>query len=260
MFCQDGKDVGRSRKIIAENIALPNENCSFSCLSSQLISSISQNNLNMNFKLISSVALFLVFSITLQAQISVGFKGSFVKAWEDYGDTFVPEGADINIEGGQFSLILNKSIGKNFQVGVEPGIVRRGAACEPGFIDFAGESRILYNYLELPVMFGAKFPLLNNRFEIFGKCGYGAAYAVSAKRKFDRPNQPNDTDAVNFSDETNKKRWDHGAYGSFGFGWNVWSGQIFLEGTYYHAMMHADTTFPSENRSVAIGVGFLQKL
>ena len=82
----------------------------------------------------------------LQAQFVLGLKSGATKAWEDYGDVVTPDGANIHINGFQLSGLAYYKITPNFWVGMEPGWVERGAACEPGFLIFNEDTKLFLNY------------------------------------------------------------------------------------------------------------------
>src|SRR5258706_10912626 len=114
--------------------------------------------------LFSLICCFSFFQIN--AQFSVGVRGGVNKAWEDYGDVEVPPNAQTHVFGFQTSALAYFEISKHFSIGVEPGYAQRGAACVPEFITFQGDSKLLFNYVELPLMLSLKFPVLKEKFEV----------------------------------------------------------------------------------------------
>ncbi len=55
-------------------------------------------------------------------------------------------------------------------------------------------------------------------------------------------------------------KFDHGAYGGIGFGFNFGMNQLFIEGNYYHGLKDFDDDNTSKNRSLQLGLGFSRSL
>ena len=211
--------------------------------------------------------LFFVLSCTaidLTAQVNIGAKGGYTKAWEDYGDVNLPENAEIDIAGFNMSVLAYLQIGQYLKVGVEPGFVQRGAACVPGWQPiFQGDTKFFLNYAELPLMVSGHLPLFQKKFEIFGKAGYGASYLASAYREqlvFGSDDPAVRTKMPLDEDSSNLNRWDHGFYGGLGLGYNFGRNQIFFETDYYRGQKDAERFNESKNRSVNFSIGYLFKL
>ena len=210
------------------------------------------------------VAVFLTAN-QLSAQFTVGIKGGYTVAWPDYGDVVLPEDAETQVNGLNASLIAYYRINDNLHVGVEPGFINRGAACVPGWQPiFVGDTKLLLNYVELPLMISGNHSFIDDKFEVFGKFGYGVSMITAAFREQtdDRgrdilpvPPLPDsrlvDIDSLN--------RFDHGLYGSAGLGYNFGVNQVFLETAYYHGMEDVDKFNTSKNRSLNISLGYLVK-
>lgn len=196
----------------------------------------------------------------LQAQISISLKAGASKAWQDYGpDVLLPDGAETHIYGLNTTLSAYYDLGKYLRVGIEPGYVRRGAACEPGFIGpFIGDTKLLLDYVQMPLMVSGKLPLMKERFELFAKLGYGPSVMMGAAREEiilngDEPAQVRREDLSDFSQ---LNRWGHGAYGGIGMGLNLGPNQIFLECQGYASFRDANSFNVSKNRSININLGF----
>jgi len=207
--------------------------------------------------------LFCCLTIHSDAQISLGVRGGYGKAWEDYGDAEVPENAKIHIPGYQASAIINVGLGKIFRLGVEPGFVRRGAACIPTFVTFTNDVKWMLNYVEMPVILTGKIPV-NQKLEIFGKAGYGVSYMTSATAVFidltgalPPSKQPMDLDNP-FG--TNIRRWDNGIYTGLGIGYNTPFGQVFLDSNYYVGMRDVTGGSTSKSRNLQLGLGLTVSL
>lgn len=213
------------------------------------------------FKLILS-AIILFTSTQAYSQITVGFKTAFVKAWEEYGDVGLPDDANIHINSIKVSALIYKPIGNFMELGIEPGYVQRGAACEPGFIIFQQDTKLEINYLELPVM--AKFNLKtkNQKFSLFSKIGGSASMAFSAYREvMEIPDlQPFSRTKLELNDNDALSRWDYGLYGGLGMEVAIGPGRLLMEGNYYYGIPNVDSFNRSQNRSVEISVGYLISL
>ena len=207
------------------------------------------------------VASFCLIAFPSFAQFSLGIKGGFGEAHEDYGDVDLPEDADIDIASFNVAAIAYYSFNPYFSVGVEPGYARRGAACIPGWEPiFTGDTKLLFDYAELPLMAMGRLPI--KQFEIFAKIGYGAAYMLKAVEEVDNiedPDSPFRTD-IDFSNPTRINRWDHGLYGGVGVGYNYKIHQIFLVLDHYRANRNADRTTTSKNRSLNLNLGYQIRL
>ena len=203
--------------------------------------------------------IFLLSLQSLQAQISIGLKAGANRAWQDYGpDVPLPDGAETHIYGLNTSLTAYYDLGKYLSVGIEPGYVRRGAACEPGFIGpFIGDTKLLMDYIQAPLMIAGKLPLLHERLEVFAKIGYGPSVIMAAAREemILNGDDPATIRREDLSDFSSLNRWDHGAYGGLGFGVNLGPNQIFLESNVYAGFRDANTFNVSKNRSININLG-----
>lgn len=197
-----------------------------------------------------------------QAQITIGVKGGYTKAWENYGDArdLLPEDAEIDIDGFNVSLIAQYQIGKRFNIGIEPGLTRRGAACFPGWNlginPIFQDNEWHLSYVELPVIASYSLPLIPNSLDIVGKLGGGVAYLVKGVAVWEsdsaEPWINPITDAVN--------RWDYGVHTGFGLKKHLGKHQIILDADMYLAFKDVDENVTSKNRSVDISLGYLYTL
>ena len=209
--------------------------------------------------------IFCLFNSTqLDAQITIGIKGGYSNAWEEYGDVGLPDDAQIDVKGYHVSVLSYLKINKHLDIGIEPGWVQRGAACIPGWGPiFEGDTEFKLNYLELPLMVRGNFSFAKDRIEIFGKVGYGASMVQKGTEivtMFNSDNPPVKTE-IDFKDEfSSLNKYDHGAYGGFGLGFNLGKNQLFVEANYYHGLKDFDNNNTSLNRSLQLGVGFSRKI
>ncbi len=215
--------------------------------------------------------LFLVCLFTsgaLSAQFSIGLQGGFTKAWEEYGDVGLPDDAEIDISGLNISILAYHRLGKNLQIGVEPGFARRGAACEPGWNVgpgpiFRGDTKLLLNYVEAPLMVSGNLNFFQNKFEVFGKVGYGTSFLASAYSEEITlgTDEPAERTRINLDESSSRlNRWDHGIYTGFGVAYNLGKNQIFLASDVYMGMKDADRNNTSKNRSVDFNIGYMIRL
>ncbi|MEP6647638.1 MAG: hypothetical protein ABJC12_11175 [Saprospiraceae bacterium] len=213
-------------------------------------------------KTIQYLYLFILFCLTKEAnaQFSAGLRVSYGNAWEDYGNAIVPENAVTHIPAYQFSGLLNFEIGKVIGIGIEPGFVRRGAACIPEFVTFTSDRKIMCNYAEMPLILTAKTPISKGKFEIFGKAGYGMSYMVSGNEIFIDLTGARDPNVVPFNFKNpfgiNVRRWDNGIYAGLGIGYNLSFGQIFLETNGYMGMRNVSEYSSSKSRNIHAGMGY----
>ncbi|MEM9917494.1 MAG: outer membrane beta-barrel protein [Bacteroidota bacterium] len=197
----------------------------------------------------------------LNAQMSLGVKGGYTKAWEDYGDVELPEDAEIHVEGFNVSLTAFWKFNRYLSVGVEPGFVQRGAACVPGWMPiFEGDTKFFLNYVEMPLMAMGHLPLFGDRLELFAKGGYGLSYLASATREetiFNGENPQVTRTKMELGGENSiLNRWDQGIYTGLGVACKIGPGQVTLEGNYFHGLKDADKTNTSENRSISWNIGY----
>lgn len=199
----------------------------------------------------------------LKAQLSIGLKAGYTNAWESYGpDVPLPENAETDVSGINISAMAYYKLGKFLSIGIEPGYVERGAACFPGFgIIFNGDTKFFLDYVEAPLMISANLPLFNKKIELYGKLGYGASMMVKAEREVTPLNdEPVTTTPIQLGPESILNRWDHGAYGGVGIGYNFGKTQVFVESNFYYGMRDAERSNVSKNRSVNVNLGVSRRI
>ncbi|MEL7124420.1 MAG: hypothetical protein AAFO07_33600 [Bacteroidota bacterium] len=177
-------------------------------------------------------------SSNLNAQTSIGISAGYVKAWQNYGDVDLPEDAETYIYGSQFRVKVYKKLGNRLSIGVEPGYVRRGAACIPGWIgEFVGDTKFLLEYADLPLSLSYQQPLFKSKWSINGRIGYGISYLASATRvEEDLMGQlPTNRVKMDLVNDSILNRLDHGLNLGAGIHYRVGENQIFAEMIYYRA-------------------------
>ena len=216
--------------------------------------------------------LLVIFSIIISAQasaqFSIGIKGGFTKAWEDYGDVDLPEDAEIDVSGFNISGLAYYRLNNYLQVGIEPGYIQRGAACVPGWNGgfdpiFEGDTKLFLNYAELPLMVSGNVSFFQKKFEIFGKAGYGLTFLTTAYSE--EIDLGSDEPAIRTKltlddDSSNLNRWDHGFYGGLGIAYNLGRNQFFVESDYFMGLKDAERSNTSKNRSIDFSIGYLIRL
>lgn len=208
--------------------------------------------------------LFWAFFLSVDAvgQLSVGIKSGYVRAWQDYGDVFLPEGAVTHLHSFQTSVQMYFRINERLEVGVEPGWVKRGAACEPGFTTFNGDTDLHLQYLELPLLFTGRLPVWRDRLEAFGKAGAGVSMVLSGYRQVNSPLTPIGVQTVllNFNQNESLQRWDVGLHGGLGLACRLGPGKLQLESTMYAGLLDFINSTSSQNRGLFVGLGYLYDL
>lgn len=209
---------------------------------------------------------FLIFAFFMSteavAQLSVGVKSGYVRAWQDYGDVILPEWAQTHIHSYQASVLLHYQLNKHLEIGIEPGLVQRGAACEPGFSTFNSDTEIHLNYAELPLLMTFKVPFCQDRLEAYAKGGVGTSFILTGYRQvnvFSSNEDPQQT-KLNFTGFRAPRRWDIGFHGGMGISCRIGTGKILLESTFYGGMRDFAAPLSSQNRSIFVGLGYLYSL
>ncbi len=215
------------------------------------------NRLKQLFLLLS-----IFFSLQAQAQFSLGIEGGYIRSWEDYGETIIPENAVIHVNRLNLSLSAYYGLGKNFKIGIEPGYIQRGAACVPGWLgrpSFFGDTKFLLNYVALPIMVAKDFFVYKNKISLSVKLGYGVSYLVSGIQEnvfigSDDPPVRRDLDIS--GPDSSFNRWDHGWYGGLSIIYHLQNNQLFLSTDYYNAINDTDRFNSSQNRSLSFNLGY----
>ena len=207
-----------------------------------------------------------LFYTSAQAQISVGLQTGYTYAWAEYGNINLPEDAQIDVNGYNISLLMGYRLGKYLQVGLEPGYVRRGAACYPGSFNwgqgnnfFRQDTKFFLGYLETPLMISGHLPMFKGKLELICKAGYGASMLVSALREDTELDTglPPTLSRVNLKENTNLNRWDHGIYSGIGFAIKTGRNQLLLSSDFYMGFIDAERSSRSQNRSVDVSMGYV---
>jgi len=213
---------------------------------------------NLNFLLILLCS-FITYQVN--AQISIGVKSGYTNAWERYGGVYLPEYAEIHVNGFNVSLIGECQLGERLSIGLEPGFTRRGTADIPIW-DMLTPSPIFLgykmklDYIELPIIVSYAQPIIPNSLDIVGKLGGGVAYllkGVAVKERYvPEPVSTTITDQLN--------RWDYGTHAGLDIRKHLGKHQIVLGTDVYVAFKDVDQFITSKNRSIDINLGYLYTL
>lgn len=204
--------------------------------------------------------LFMLGVQQVNAQVSVGLKTNYGTSWQEYGDLPI-NGFDQRINSYGFAAEVAFNWSSRFKIKASPGYSRRGAACVPGFaITFPGlidDATVYADYVDLPIMIEYSLPLLS-KFSVFAHAGAGVAYMVGGHQNtsFTDLTRPNERQPLDFSDDSIFNRFDMGLHGGIGFSYDLGPGSLRLSGDYYHGLVDVTTTNTSENRSLAVGLGY----
>jgi hypothetical protein len=212
----------------------------------------------MQFKIRSIATLCLAFCVlsTTNAQVTFGIKATVNHAWQQYA----PNNFDPNVErkvwGYGTAVVIDKQLSKYISVSVEPSFVQRGAKCLPdsrGYKDVT----LTANYLCLPILFNARYPLFKNRLFVTAALGENASWFMSGKQVFTFTWGNTEGQTVKLDMKTaGYNRIDIGLDGGFGFSIPIKKGFIDLNMRYYYGLRDVDEDFTSKNRSVAYQLGY----
>lgn len=203
----------------------------------------------------------MAFSNSSNAQ-TIGIKSGYTDAWQHYGAVPLPPDAETHVRGYNVSLEYYKELNKWLNIGIEPGVVRRGAACVPGWNGgiepiFEGDTKWFLTYAELPVAAQASIPLFSTNFRVFAKAGYGLSYMIAGKQETIDFRMPQSTvEDMNLKNSSLVNRLDHGFYSGVGLAYQLKSHQIFFEFDFYTGMRDAERFNTSKNRDSDFSMGY----
>lgn len=195
----------------------------------------------------------------LSAQFYAGVKSGYTKAWQDYGNTRLPADAKTHNHSYHLSTVFNYQVNTWLGLRAEPGYVRRGAACEPGFINFNSDTKLSVHYVNIPIGFVFLSPTFLNRFRFYSKIAASMSSVLSGTRKImSLPNGDLLTkEKLNFDPEERYNQIVIGFQGGLGANFALGEHQIFVESVCYHGMLDVDSWNTSNNKTLQISVGYL---
>ena len=195
-----------------------------------------------------------------QAQWKVGVQAGYGQAWNFY-DRELPEGAEIDVPGYHLSAQAYYAITPWLSVGVEPGFVRRGAACIPDWGPiFVGDTQWHLNYVSAPLMVQGSWPnIAGTGLRVFGSLGAGVSYRVGGFTRSVDLETGEVNGEIKFKDlffPTPPTLWDAGAHTNLGLGIPVFGQELTVRAEYYHGLMDTSIDTTSKNRSLSVAIGY----
>lgn len=197
----------------------------------------------------------------LNGQTTLTVKTQVGNAWHSWPNDPVA-GTEETILHYGVSATLFRDLNERFALGVAPGFMRRGTDFEFGFMNglIVGppsfQAQLHLNYLQLPFLFQAKFPL-TGKLSFFGQAGAGFSYLLSGYRET-RPtfgiNQRLKLDFIERDAELN--RFDFGWQMAAGVGYPLGQGELQVSFEFYHGQIDVDQKNTSKNRNLALGLGY----
>ncbi|MEM7163541.1 MAG: outer membrane beta-barrel protein [Bacteroidota bacterium] len=210
-------------------------------------------------KSLFSISIFsILFLGSLQAQNYIGVKGGYTNSWESYGITQVPDEAEIDINTFNASFFWYKNLSEKYQIGIEPGIVQRGANCVPGFISpWLGDTRIKITYASLPLNCRRNF-VLADWLNVYLKAGPEFSAAIFAQEQLIELETGEVTDSRDLSIGRfgEVKQFNFGLSAGSGIEIPIGKGNMILEGVYYNSISHAVPRAFSLNRNINVTLGY----
>lgn len=204
---------------------------------------------------------------TVSSQTTLTLKTQAGKSWQNYGDDFPINGYDQNIDHYGFSAEIFRALTDRISIGVAPGYMRRGAACEPGFLPDGDrlidpfpsfDATIFLDYIQLPFLVRAEFPLAG-RLSIFGQGGAGFSYLAGGYREITFFGSVSSTEKRQLDFEgadQNLNRFDFGWSSTLGFGFSIGKGKLRVSGDHYYSFLDMNQNNTSLNRNWAVALGY----
>ena len=217
------------------------------------------------------IALLTFSSISAQAQFSFGIKAGYSQAWLSSSvDNF--EIAKLN--GLSNTVVVYRRINKILELGVEPGLVKRGQAngwfpsycclefCDCFFPFTSSDHAISMNYIQLPLLVKAGLPLAKKKFSIAAKIGGGPSWMTSGTYQTEEFNENTFefrpvTRRISFDGFEGMNRWDWGFYTGAGIGYPVPWGSINVEIEKYYGMSAINKYHEGRNRNMNYSIVLL---
>jgi len=203
------------------------------------------------------------------AQRTLGISAGMTKAWENYGDVVTPEDAELHVFGKYVTLKAYKPLKKNFHFGTEPGLMQKGARCEPGFDQFNSDTYLYLNYVDLPIFIKYDRNVIKELISIDAKLGYGPSFLRKAYRGILPPNSLEDIKDITlsevplgkpFSETGSMNRFEHSLFSGISLGLNFGSSRIRFETDYIIGLSNVSRTITSKNRTIRWGIGYQYQL
>lgn len=228
-------------------------------------------------------AIFLLLAISVQAQWAFGIKGSFVRSsqnivpalthlgYNDYSQT-------INGYGTSFSFYYH--VVKYLQIGIEPGLVRRGNRTadysvingDPFdcwnfennnlnpecIVERYGDTQLFASYVQAPILLKGILPICKDRLSIFAKIGGGFSWLFYAQQEhnFQLFGPYFQSRTIDLEEEIYIKRWDRAWQIGGGLDLKMGPGQFSLETLLYQGAKDFYEYTKSRTRSFSYSLGY----
>jgi hypothetical protein len=212
---------------------------------------------------IIALVLPLIFMVAFQAkaQFSIGIKAIRNHAWLHYKEGTYNEEANLTIWGYAGAITLDKQFSKYLSVGIEASMIQRGSKCEPDFIlsSSYSDAKLVANYLSLPVLLKAHYPILKHKLRVTAEIGGSCAYFLTGQRVLtskDKTRIPDLKTNLDMKQEVRYNRFDVGFDGGLGLSFPLKRGFIDLNAHYYLGLKNTVKRVESKNRNLAYEFGY----
>ena len=225
---------------------------------------------------------FCLLSFSVAGQWSFGIKGSYSRSNQDIPFEYLATDyqytkSSNKVEGYGLAVSLYYHLNKYWQIGVEPGVVKRGSGvysygaymlfdcgdfegfsfeeCSPTPIN---ETRVYAQYAQVPLLMKFNVALFKNRLSIFLKGGGSVSWLSSAQNQTTNVylDQPSVFQSVNLKEEGVLNRWDLGVQMGSGINIKAGPGSVLLETTIYQGFKDFYNYRKSWTRSFEYSLGY----
>ncbi len=198
------------------------------------------------------------FIAQVSAQSAIGIRSGIVNTWPDYGDVQLPEDAKTNVRAYNVALLYSYQFNRFLRIGVEPGYIKRGAACVPGWQPiFQGDTEVFLDYVDIPFFVSGHYNIAGSEFKVMGKIGLGTSYLLAAQEQLIplNPDQNPTTSEIDLSNDE-LYRWDFGNYTGLGLSYTINKQyELFAESSFYYGLRDFDKSSTSKSRSLSFNLG-----
>ncbi|MCI4669499.1 MAG: hypothetical protein MRZ79_15300 [Bacteroidia bacterium] len=206
------------------------------------------------------LVIFLISYCYSECQVSLGMQFGQTRSRQFYGEP-VPDPINPYVNGVNGSFIFNYSINSSWSIGLEPGIIERGASCVPGsfFIPRPQDVRNFLTYYEIPLFVRHEKSILNERLLIMAKVGYSVSYLRSIVQEiYDletgeaiSSERPGIGPGWGFF-----RRFDHGINGGLSIGTQLGKGILLVTWRQYLGLVDAEYENVSKNWSRNLSLAY----
>ncbi len=222
-------------------------------------------------------------SFSALGQWTFGIKGSIVRSSQDISPVLTYVGYDNpgeKINGFGTTAFLYYRVLKHLQIGIEPGLVRRGnrtinymtvdaspfdcwdyeldhfKECD---VEAYNENRVYASYVQAPIFLKGTLPICKDRLAIFAKAGSGFAWLVAAQTE--RGNNdlfgiPAELSTFNLKEADFIERWDLAWQMGTGIDLKMGPGYLTLESIFYHGTKDFYSYTKSLTKSFEYSLGY----